>query len=31
MRISRELYEEIVDHARQEAPNECCGATMLSW
>ena len=25
MRISRELYEEIVDHARQEAPNECCG------
>jgi proteasome lid subunit RPN8/RPN11 len=25
MRISRELYEEIVDHARHEAPNECCG------
>ncbi len=25
MRISRELYEEIVEHARQEAPNECCG------
>jgi proteasome lid subunit RPN8/RPN11 len=25
MRISRELYDEIVDHARGEAPNECCG------
>ena len=25
MRISRELYEEIVVHARSEAPNECCG------
>lgn len=25
MRISRELYEEIVAHARSEAPNECCG------
>jgi [CysO sulfur-carrier protein]-S-L-cysteine hydrolase len=25
MRIPRELYEEIVDHARREAPNECCG------
>ncbi|MGI8571153.1 MAG: Mov34/MPN/PAD-1 family protein [Solirubrobacteraceae bacterium] len=25
MRISRELYDEIVDHARAEAPNECCG------
>ncbi len=25
MRISRELHEEIVDHARSEAPNECCG------
>ena len=25
MRISRELYEEMVRHARSEAPNECCG------
>jgi proteasome lid subunit RPN8/RPN11 len=25
MRISPELYEEIVAHARSEAPNECCG------
>ncbi|MGB0094252.1 MAG: M67 family metallopeptidase [Solirubrobacteraceae bacterium] len=25
MRITRELYDEIVAHARQEAPNECCG------
>ena len=25
MRISRELYDEIVAHARAEAPNECCG------
>jgi proteasome lid subunit RPN8/RPN11 len=25
MRISSELYELIVAHARSEAPNECCG------
>ena len=25
MRISRELLEKIVAHAREEAPNECCG------
>jgi [CysO sulfur-carrier protein]-S-L-cysteine hydrolase len=25
MRIPREIYEEIVAHARSEAPNECCG------
>ena len=25
MRITRELYEEMVAHAREEAPNECCG------
>ena len=25
MRITRELYDEIVEHARSEAPNECCG------
>ena len=25
MRISSVLYEQIVAHARSEAPNECCG------
>ncbi|MBV9942618.1 MAG: M67 family metallopeptidase [Solirubrobacterales bacterium] len=25
MRIARELYEEMVAHAREEAPNECVG------
>jgi proteasome lid subunit RPN8/RPN11 len=25
MRIARQLLDEIVDHARAEAPNECCG------
>jgi [CysO sulfur-carrier protein]-S-L-cysteine hydrolase len=25
MRIASELYDEIVAHARAEAPNECCG------
>ena len=25
MRISRQLLDEIVAHAREEAPNECCG------
>ena len=25
MRISPDLYEEVVAHARSEAPNECCG------
>ncbi|HEY6396991.1 MAG TPA: M67 family metallopeptidase [Solirubrobacteraceae bacterium] len=25
MRISRALYDEILGHARREAPNECCG------
>jgi proteasome lid subunit RPN8/RPN11 len=25
LRISRQLLEEIVAHARAEAPNECCG------
>jgi len=25
MRFTRELYDEIVAHARAEAPNECCG------
>jgi proteasome lid subunit RPN8/RPN11 len=25
VRISRELLDEMVAHAREEAPNECCG------
>jgi proteasome lid subunit RPN8/RPN11 len=25
MRMPRDLYEQMVEHARQEAPNECCG------
>jgi proteasome lid subunit RPN8/RPN11 len=25
MRIARELYEDMIEHARAEAPNECCG------
>ncbi len=25
MRITRELYDQIIIHAREEAPNECCG------
>ncbi len=25
MRIAAELYEQMIDHARAEAPNECCG------
>jgi proteasome lid subunit RPN8/RPN11 len=25
MRITKELIEEIVAHAREDAPNECCG------
>ncbi len=30
MRISRDLYDEIVAHARAEAPNECCGMVASS-
>lgn len=25
MRIPRALHDELIDHARAEAPNECCG------
>src|SRR4051812_5965186 len=25
MRIARNLLDQIVEHARREAPNECCG------
>jgi len=30
MRIARELYDEIVAHARAEAPNECCGVVAVN-
>jgi [CysO sulfur-carrier protein]-S-L-cysteine hydrolase len=30
MRIARELYDEIVAHARADAPNECCGVVASS-
>lgn len=25
MKIARELLDQIIDHARQDAPDECCG------
>jgi proteasome lid subunit RPN8/RPN11 len=25
MRIAREVYDGMLEHAREEAPNECCG------
>ena len=25
MRIPRRIYDELLQHAREEAPNECCG------
>jgi [CysO sulfur-carrier protein]-S-L-cysteine hydrolase len=25
MKVSRSIYEEMLEHAREEAPNECCG------
>ena len=25
MRISQALHDEMIEHAREEAPNECCG------
>jgi [CysO sulfur-carrier protein]-S-L-cysteine hydrolase len=25
MRIPKAIYEELLDHAREDAPNECCG------
>jgi proteasome lid subunit RPN8/RPN11 len=30
MRIDRELYDQIIEHARAEAPNECCGVVATS-
>jgi proteasome lid subunit RPN8/RPN11 len=29
VRISRALFDELVAHAREEAPNECCGMVSL--
>jgi proteasome lid subunit RPN8/RPN11 len=25
MRVAKDLYEEMIAHAREDAPNECCG------
>jgi proteasome lid subunit RPN8/RPN11 len=25
MRISKGIYDELIEHAREDAPNECCG------
>ena len=25
MRIPREIYDQLLEHAREDAPNECCG------
>ncbi|HLH64124.1 MAG TPA: M67 family metallopeptidase [Solirubrobacteraceae bacterium] len=30
MRIARSLHDQIVEHARAEAPNECCGIVATS-
>ncbi|MGZ4182092.1 MAG: Mov34/MPN/PAD-1 family protein [Solirubrobacteraceae bacterium] len=30
MKLSRALYDEMVNHARAEAPNECCGMVASS-
>jgi len=30
MRIPQDLYEQMVEHARLEAPNECCGMIAAS-
>ena len=30
MKLSRPLYDEMVEHARSEAPNECCGMVASS-
>lgn len=30
MRIARELYDQMVAHARAEAPNECCGIVSVN-
>ncbi|MGB2712425.1 MAG: M67 family metallopeptidase [Conexibacter sp.] len=30
MQIARELYDQLIAHARAEAPNECCGMIAAS-
>jgi proteasome lid subunit RPN8/RPN11 len=30
MKLSRPLYDEMIEHARAEAPNECCGMVATS-
>jgi proteasome lid subunit RPN8/RPN11 len=30
VRISRANWDELIEHAREEAPNECCGYARLS-
>ena len=30
MRIAQDLYQDVVEHAREEAPNECCGLIAVS-
>jgi [CysO sulfur-carrier protein]-S-L-cysteine hydrolase len=30
MRIARDLYDQMIEHARKEAPNECCGMVASS-
>ena len=25
MRVPRDLYDQMIEHAREDAPNECCG------
>ena len=29
MRLARQLYDQLVEHARSEAPNECCGIVVM--
>jgi len=29
VRLSRQLYDRLVEHARSEAPNECCGIVVM--
>ena len=29
MRLPRKLYDQLVEHARSEAPNECCGIVVM--
>jgi [CysO sulfur-carrier protein]-S-L-cysteine hydrolase len=30
MKIARSLLKEIIDHARRDAPNECCGVVSVA-